>query len=784
METDFLKDLNKVQQEAVTNYKGASLVIAGAGSGKTRVLTYRIAYLLSQGVPPQSILALTFTNKAAKEMKDRIGKLIGYSSARYLWMGTFHSVFARILRSEADKLGYTSNFTIYDTTDTKSLIKSIIKELILDDQQYKPNQIYGRISSAKNNLITASAYNSNSQIQKRDMESKRPQVGEIYRMYAQRCKKADAMDFDDLLMNTNILFRDFPDALEKYQSLFNYILVDEYQDTNFSQYLIVNKLAANHKNVCVVGDDAQSIYSFRGAKIENILNFRKDYPDYNIYKLEQNYRSTQNIVDAANSVIKVNKNQIEKKVWSGNDVGEKIQVVQTMTDTEEGFVVANSILDTVYSAHLKYQDFAILYRTNAQSRIFEEALRKRNIPYKVYGSLSFYQRKEIKDLLGYFRLIINPNDDEAFKRVVNYPTRGIGQTTLSKIEYAANIANISMWEVLQNPSQHELNINQGTTTKLANFKKLILGFTEGLKSQSAYDLAYQIASETGILKELYNGKTPEEVSRYENIQELLNAIHEFTEGAKEEGNNNTLDQYLENVALLTDADNEKEEDINKVSLMTVHAAKGLEFKNVYIAGLEEELFPSGMSTGTIHELEEERRLFYVAMTRAEQRVMLSYTQTRYKWGNPTHCAPSRFIKEIDQKYLELPQELISEPQEEHAYINDFSQKENGQSHGRPQPQQPGRKTVTTSKGSSQYMKMKDARRVAYTANPVSDDPSFQPDDPGEINTGMEVIHQRFGKGKVNRLEGEFPNKKATVFFDNLGEEKQLLLKFAKLKIVK
>jgi len=772
---DFLTDLNQVQQQAVTNFNGPSLVIAGAGSGKTRVLTYRIAYLLSQGVPPQTILSLTFTNKAAKEMKDRIGKLIGYQSARYLWMGTFHSIFSRILRADAEKLGYSANFTIYDTADTKNLIKSIIKELYLDDQLYKPAQVYGRISSAKNNLITVSAYANNAQIQKRDLEGKRPKMADIYRIYVQRCKKADAMDFDDLLLNTNVLFRDFPEVLEKYQQMFKYILVDEYQDTNFSQYLIVNKLAQNHKNVCVVGDDAQSIYSFRGAKIENILNFRKDYPDFQMYKLEQNYRSTKTIVNAANSVILANKNQIQKKVFSENTEGDKIQVIPTMTDTEEGFVVANSILDTVYGNQCQYKDFAVLYRTNAQSRIFEEALRKRNIPYKVYGSLSFYQRKEIKDLLGYFRIVINPNDDEAFKRIINYPARGIGQTTVSKLEEAANMAGISLWQVLENPQGHNLKMNQGTFTKLGKFKNLVAQFKEELTSQPAFELAQKIATESGILKELHNGKSPEEVSRFENIQELLNAIQEFTEAAREEGTEHSLDKYLENVALLTDADNEKEEDLNKVSLMTIHSAKGLEFKHVYIAGMEEELFPSRMSISTLQELEEERRLFYVALTRAEQRVVLSYTQTRYKWGSPTHCIPSRFIKEIDAQYVDMPHELIEEKVAEEVGDSPSGTSSFYKSSA-------PRKQVATSSGTGQYMKMKDAQRAQVNtgANTVAD---FTPDDPTLIKEGQQVIHQRFGKGKIIKLEGQFPNKKATVFFTNLDEEKQLLLKFAKLKIV-
>jgi DNA helicase-2/ATP-dependent DNA helicase PcrA len=772
--TDYLEQLNTSQKEAVINSQGASLVIAGAGSGKTRVLTYRIAYLLQQGVPAHHILALTFTNKAAAEMKERIGKLIGFDLARSLWMGTFHSIFARILRSEAEKLGFTSNFTIYDTSDTKSLIKSILKDLKLDDKTYKISDVYGRISSAKNNLITANAYKGNAQIQKRDIESKRPLMSDVYNKYTQRCKKANAMDFDDLLLHTNILFRDFPEVLEKYQNLYKYILVDEYQDTNFSQYLIVNKLAHKHKNVCVVGDDAQSIYSFRGAKIENILNFKNDYPNYNLYKLEQNYRSTQTIVNAANSIIGKNKNQIQKKVFSENNKGEIIKVIRTQTDTEEGFVVANSIVDTVYQKHKKYNDFAILYRTNAQSRIFEEALRKRNIPYKVYGSLSFYQRKEIKDLLGYFRLIINSNDDEAFKRVINYPARGIGQTTMAKVEAASNEHLVSLWQVASNLSVYPVNVNAGTHTKIHSFVTLINKFKALIKQKPAYELALTIASETGILKELHNGKSPEEVSRYENIQELLNAIKEFSESALEEGNEDSLERYLENIALLTDADNEKDEDRNKVSLMTIHAAKGLEFSQVYIGGAEEELFPSQMALNSLKDLEEERRLFYVAITRAEENVTISYAQTRYKWGSPVNCMPSRFIKEIDESCVDLPEEMheVSAP-------SDFQTRSHFSTH-RERPQ--ASKTVVSRAGAQRFVKMQEANRQT-PQKPVQTDPNFVPDDPSLIKEGMKVAHQRFGEGEVLKIEGGYPNNKATVFFKNINEEKQLLLKFAKLKIV-
>jgi len=768
---DYLNELNEAQKEAVVNYRGASLVIAGAGSGKTRVLTYRITHLLANGIPAHKILALTFTNKAAAEMKSRIAKMVGNDVARFLWMGTFHSIFARILRSEAEHLGYTSNYTIYDTIDSKNLVKKIIKELGLDDKTYKPNEIYGRISSAKNNLITAKAYSSNQQIVIQDQKSKRPRMAEIYMIYANRCKKADAMDFDDLLLNTNILFRDFPDVLEKYQDKFQYILVDEYQDTNFSQYLIINKLSEKTKNICVVGDDAQSIYAFRGAKIENILNFRKDYPEYQLYKLEQNYRSTKTIVEAANSLIKKNKEQIPKKVYSKNDVGDKIKVIEAETDKDEAYTVARIIQDTAIDRGYEYKDFAILYRTNAQSRSFEEALRRFNIPYKVFGSISFYQRKEIKDVLAYFRLAVNQKDDEALLRIINYPTRGIGQTTVSKIETYANSQDLNIWEVLLKIDKIQTGLNAGTINKLVKFRNLIQGFAEDIKSLDAYDAAMEVAKESGILKELHNPESHEEQTKYENVEELLNGIKEFVDEHDDPEFFPSLDRFMENVALLTNQDNEKNEDFNKVTIMTIHSAKGLEFKFVFLAGLEEELFPSSMSSGTQKELEEERRLFYVALTRAEESAMISFAKERYKWGVPTSCRPSRFIKEVDEQYLELPESFYDQPTTPFGY-NLFEEP------AKPRFEKKKKGVnATIPLINKKLVKLSEAN--AKTSQSKTD---FKPDDPSLIKQGMIVKHAKFGLGEVILIEGTEPNKKAKVNFEVIGE-KQLLLKFAKLQIV-
>ena len=762
---NYLENLNVPQRDAVINTEGASLIIAGAGSGKTRVLTYRIAHLLKNGVPPSSILALTFTNKAAREMKERIAAVVGENTSRRLWMGTFHSIFSRILRAEHETIGYPSNFTIYDTQDSKSLIRAIIKNFLLEDNTYKPGLILNRISTAKNSLVTPAAYIQNQQLKEADQGARIPRTGEIYIEYTKRCKSTGVMDFDDLLLITNILFRNHPEILKKYQEMFRYILVDEYQDTNFSQYLIVKRLAEIHHNICVVGDDAQSIYSFRGARIENILNFKNDYPDYKVYKLEQNYRSTQLIVNAANSLIAKNKNQLQKNVFSENDEGDKIKVINALNEQEEGYLVANEIFDRRMRDYDNYSDFSILYRTNAQSRVFEEVLRKKNIPYKIFGGLSFYDRKEIKDILAYFRLSINPMDNEAFKRVINYPTRGIGATTLGKLEDFSVDLGCSIWEIASDAGKmQQAGLNAGTIKKILEFVKLIDGFIQQTESTEAYTMANSIASETGILGELYNDKSPENISRYENTQELLNAIQLFSLNSKEEGRPDNLPEFMREVALLTDQDTDKDENKDRVTLMTVHSSKGLEFKNVFIVGLEENLFPSGFTgTLTLSELEEERRLFYVALTRAKKQAWLSFAQQRFRWGKSEFCNPSRFIGEISQEFLSL-QNSRSFP----MFRNNEIISENN--HFQPKREEP--KQFPTNKMGLQGQRMQ--------LRPNTDD-SFEGDSPDKIMIGMFVEHQRFGRGKVMEIEGEMPGKKAKVFFPTAGE-KQLLLKFAKLKI--
>jgi len=767
--SNYLESLNSAQREAVINTEGASLVIAGAGSGKTRVLTYRIAHLLRNGVSPSSILALTFTNKAAREMKARIESEVGNAISRYLWMGTFHSVFSRILRVESEIIGYPNTFTIYDTQDSKSLIKTIIKSLNLEDNTYKPGVILNRISTAKNNLITAVAYHQNPQQREADQAARIPKTAEIYLEYTKRCKNAGAMDFDDLLMITNILFKNHPEILAKYQHLFRYILVDEYQDTNFSQYLIVKRLAEQHHNICVVGDDAQSIYSFRGARIENILNFKNDYPGYSTYKLEQNYRSTQVIVDAANSLIAKNKHQLQKTVFSENAVGDRIKVLSAMNEHEEGYLVANEIFDHRMKERENYSDFAILYRTNAQSRVFEDILRKRNIPYKIYGGLSFYQRKEIKDILSYFRLIINNRDDESFKRIINYPARGIGATTLNRLEESAAASGCSIFEVANYPEKMLLaGLNAGSIRKIAGFTQLIGKFSEQYLTADAFELANMIASESGILTELYQDKSPENLSRYENTQELLNAIRDFSLTAKEEGRSNGLQVFMEDVALLTDQDTDKDVNVDKVTLMTVHSSKGLEFKNVFIVGLEENLFPSGFSgTLTLSELEEERRLFYVALTRSENQAWLSFAQQRFRWGKPEFCNPSRFIGEIDHQFLDL-RNSRSIPQFRNQEL--MADKSNSHLQREESRYQPPRKAELPGQ----------RIQISKSVLPSGSQP-FQGDNPETIRTGMMVEHERFGRGKVLSVEGKLPDLKAKVFFPNAGE-KNLLLKFAKLKI--
>ncbi len=761
---DFLKELNEAQQQAVVNYEGPSLIIAGAGSGKTRVLTFRIAYLLQQGVSPRSILALTFTNKAAAEMKERIASLVG-DKARSIWMGTFHSVFARILRQESEKLGYPSTFTIYDTVDSKSVISSIVKEQQLDAQIYKTGDILGRISSAKNNLITWQAYQANTQLKTADAAMKRPKIADIYMLYTKRCKKAGAMDFDDLLLNTNILFRDFPEVLDKYQGFFKYILVDEYQDTNYSQYLIVKKLAASTCNLCVVGDDAQSIYSFRGARIENILHFKSDYNTHKLYKLEQNYRSTQTLVNAANSIIDKNKNQIPKKVWSDNENGEKIKVIESATDHEEAFYITNSIAETRLAQKSEFSDFAILYRTNAQSRVLEESLRKRSIPYKIYGNLSFYQRKEIKDVLSYCKLVVNPHDDEAVKRAINYPSRGIGDTTFGKIIALANEKEVSIWSVISQPAECMLDINKGTWSRITGFVNLVTSFSNSLYILNAYDIAMQIVQSSGIINDLKVENSIENLSRIENIEELLNAIKDGVDQNEEEAQL-TLDRYLENVSLLTDQDQEKDEDRNKVTLMTIHASKGLEFKHVYLVGLEESLFPNQMSMGSLQELEEERRLFYVALTRAKKQATITYALSRYRWGTPVDCTPSRFINDIDPQYLEYPEDSVMELRPRLP---------------RPERSFNPRGAATTVPG-DRHTPPPVAVSTTIARKPVIVDPDFKPDDPRLLREGQRVTHQSFGEGEIVSIEGDMPDAKAVVRFDSAGDKK-LLLKFARLKIM-
>jgi len=757
---NFINQLNNVQQQAVLSTEGPNMILAGAGSGKTRVLTFRVAHLLSKGVDSFNILALTFTNKAAKEMRERIEKIIGIE-ARNLWMGTFHSIFAKILRNEHDKLGYPYNFTIYDTLDAKNLIKAIIRELGLDDKIYKPGMVYNRISAAKNNLISAKAYNDDPSIIAEDKRMGKPEIGKVYQIYDLRCLKAGAMDFDDLLFKTYTLFVKFPEVLFKHQQLYKYILVDEYQDTNYAQYTIVKMLAKGHQNICVVGDDAQSIYSFRGANIENILNFQKDYSNTQSFKLEQNYRSSKNIVAAANAVIAKNKDQFEKDVWTENDQGPRIKVIKTKTDNEEGRVVADKIMNLKLEYQLHNNEFAILYRTNAQSRAMEEALRKFNIPYKIYGGLSFYQRKEIKDLLSYYRMTFNPNDEEALKRVINYPTRGIGKTTLDKLILTANNNDTSLWEIISNLDAFNTGLGNGPKTKIKNFVTMILSFGSELFRKNAFDLGQYIASHTGLLKELHDDKTPEGISRYENIQELLNGLKQFS--AQEEPSDyptKTLDKFMEDVALLTDADNESQDDYNKVSLMTIHSAKGLEFPYVFIVGMEENLFPSQLSVNSRSELEEERRLFYVALTRAEKAAFLSYAQTRFKFGNITYAEPSRFISEIPLDFIEMPE---VRPSRNYAgtelnEINHFA---------RRSPIPPGKKLVSLERA-AKLEKPKDTNETER-ANPT-------------VKEGQTVEHLRFGRGKVIKVEGIGPNKKAVISFGKHGQ-KQILLKFAKLKIV-
>lgn len=791
--TNYLDELNEGQRAAVLYNDGPSLVIAGAGSGKTRVLTYKIAYLLDQGYKPWSILALTFTNKAAREMKERIARQVGENLARYLWMGTFHSIFSRILRAEADAIGFSSNFTIYDASDSKSLVKSIIREMGLDDKTYKPGVVQSRISQAKNHLILPDAYAASGELYRADADAKMPQLRDIYLRYLERCRQSDAMDFDDLLVYTYQLFKSHPEICDKYATHFEYVLVDEYQDTNYAQHCIVQLLTGKHRRVCVVGDDAQSIYSFRGANIDNILNFTNLYREARLFKLEQNYRSTQTIVKAANSLIAKNREQIRKEVFSEKETGEPITVFCAYSDLEEAEIVGNRIMQLHSREHYGYSDCAILYRTNAQSRVFEETLRKKNIPYRIYGGLSFYQRKEIKDIIAYFRLAVNPNDEEAFKRVLNYPARGIGDTTLNKLVDAANRHKVSLWTVVNEPLAYGVDINKGTHTKLQGFRALIAGFVEAVLQKNAFELGKEIVFQSGIGREITQDRSPENLSRQENVEELMNGIHDFCATRQEEGNTHwLLSDYLSEVSLLTDQDSDRDADLPKVTLMTIHSAKGLEFRNVFVVGLEENLFPGASAASSYKELEEERRLFYVALTRAEDHCFLSYAKTRFKYGKSEFCTPSRFLKDIDSRYLNMPQEEMLVRQIE----------ERGERFRRENTQRPVvrmerdygyRERMVTDNGPSMFDGgeiPQEPRRFVKPASPRNlrkitpavSSSAGQASSVQGLAVGQVIEHERFGIGDVINVEGTGDNCKATVHFRNVGN-KQLLLKFARFKVI-
>lgn len=781
---DYIEELNEGQRNAVLYNDGPSLVIAGAGSGKTRVLTYKIAYLLENGYQPWNILALTFTNKAAREMKERIARQMGPERARHLWMGTFHSMFLRILHVEAGHIGFTSQFTIYDTADSKSLIRSIIKEMGLDEKVYKPGMVQARISNAKNHLVSPAGYANNKEAYEGDRAAKVPALRDIYQRYWERCRQADAMDFDDLLFYTFLLFRDHPEVLARYQDQFRYILVDEYQDTNFAQHSIVLQLAKNHQHVCVVGDDAQSIYSFRGADIDNILYFTKVYPDTKVFKLEQNYRSTQTIVRAANSLIEKNQWQIRKEVFSEKEKGEAIGVYQAYSDVEEGDIVVNKIAELRREKRYAYSDFAILYRTNAQSRIFEEAMRKRSMPYRIYGGLSFYQRKEIKDVIAYFRLIVNPNDEEAFKRIINYPARGIGDTTVGKIIAAATGHNVSLWTVLCEPLAYGLNFNKGTVGKLQAFRELISAFITDAAEKNAYEIGADIIRQSGIINDVCQDNSPENLSRKENIEELVNGMSDFCAQRQEEGNPNVLlGDFLSEVSLLTDQDSDKDGDDEKITLMTVHSAKGLEFKNVFVVGMEENLFPSGMVGDSPRALEEERRLFYVAITRAEEHCFLSYAKTRFRYGKMEFGSPSRFLKDIDIRFLRLPQDagMFRRVEEEAAAFR----RENARGFAPDREDAPyGGKERVSVRPKQQIIAPtvpRNLKRVAPSANTASTSPSAGAS-ANCVQQGQLIEHERFGLGEVLKVEGEGDNAKATIRFKNVGD-KQLLLRFARFKVL-
>lgn len=781
---DYIEELNEGQRNAVLYNDGPSLVIAGAGSGKTRVLTYKIAYLLENGYQPWNILALTFTNKAAREMKERIARQVGPERARHLWMGTFHSIFLRILHVEAGHIGFTSQFTIYDTADSKSLIRSIIKEMGLDEKVYKPGMVQARISNAKNHLVSPAGYANNKEAYEGDRAAKVPALRDIYQRYWERCRQADAMDFDDLLFYTFLLFRDHPEVLARYQDQFRYILVDEYQDTNFAQHSIVLQLAKNHQHVCVVGDDAQSIYSFRGADIDNILYFTKVYPDTKVFKLEQNYRSTQTIVRAANSLIEKNQWQIRKEVFSEKEKGEAIGVYQAYSDVEEGDIVVNKIAELRREKRYAYSDFAILYRTNAQSRIFEEAMRKRSMPYRIYGGLSFYQRKEIKDVIAYFRLIVNPNDEEAFKRIINYPARGIGDTTVGKIIAAATGHNVSLWTVLCEPLAYGLNFNKGTVGKLQAFRELISAFITDAAEKNAYEIGADIIRQSGIINDVCQDNSPENLSRKENIEELVNGMSDFCAQRQEEGNPNVLlGDFLSEVSLLTDQDSDKDGDDEKITLMTVHSAKGLEFKNVFVVGMEENLFPSSMVGDSPRALEEERRLFYVAITRAEEHCFLSYAKTRFRYGKMEFGSPSRFLKDIDVRFLRLPQDagMFRRVEEEAAVFR----RENARGFAPDKEDTPyGGKERVSVRPKQQIIAPtvpRNLKRVAPSANTASTSPSAGAS-ANRVQQGQLIEHERFGLGEVLKVEGEGDNAKATIRFKNAGD-KQLLLRFARFKVL-
>lgn len=770
-----LNDLNSAQKEAVTYMDGPQLVIAGAGSGKTRVLTYKIAYLISKGISPNKILALTFTNKASAEMKLRIDKLLGYQVSRSIWMGTFHSVFGKMLRIDAEKIGFGKNFTIYDSADALNLVKSIIKELNLNDDYYKPKNILGRISTAKNNLVTAEAYSQNTDFLIDDTKENREHFHVIYTKYAQRCRQSNVMDFDDMLLYTNILLKISPPTLEKYRNIFEYVLVDEYQDTNFSQYLIIKKLSEMHRKLCVVGDDAQSIYSFRGAKIQNILNFKNDYEDYKLFKLEQNYRSTQTIVNAANSLIEKNTRQIPKKVFSENDTGKKIKVEKSMTDGLEGITVAEQISQMCVTDHYNFSDFAILYRTNSQSRIMEEALRKFNITYKVFGGLSFYQRKEIKDIIAYIRLCVNQNDIEAFRRIINYPLRKIGVTSVDKIlNFSAN-SSIPVWDLISSPNNYNIDINGGTKMKIAGFAQLIQSFADKIDQIDAYEFIQELVNKSGINYDLFSDKTPEGVSRYENIQELLNGVKEFCETRKLDAANNSRSvlDYLENISILTDIDkNDDDEAKEKVSLMTIHSAKGLEFKNIFIVGVEENLFPNAMTAMSINDLEEERRLFYVAITRAMHNLTICYCTNRFRYGSMTSMEPSRFIKEINPEFLEWSEQNSSKKDDfsnERKKYSDYNQKQTIKPVINVTPEL-NTKANIKQKNLISIDKLPTGT-IMESAHSIS-----------EYHEGLTVKHKLFGIGKILEISNNGDNSKVIVAFDS-GDTKTLLLKFAKLEIL-